>query len=318
MYNDFFYDILILNELFVCKRNNFVFAAHGFIDVLRRCKEFYFHSLADFINVKYDTFRKGVNGYMFFVLFNFDINQYLYWKDNKVKWTPEQEKAKKFKDNTHIEAFCQGQVVKYCKTNKIPFPQIKIVQFGKAPPVTFSISEINENGSLINPKLLPYLSDDTDLPEDDSMYSNDIGRDELNDILSDIPEAIAPLLALHGRLDAALFHISRDIREADLETSDLLHKCEFSNPNAAEGYKIFKELKKCRIRRREAKDKLRLLDIIKNSGVIDVAHNFNEQYNTYQSNLKTRVYHPRVRKDLFPDMCDDTSETECGEENETE
>ncbi len=246
-----------------------------------------------------------------FVLFDVSKGKYICWSHNTLQWKSSQSQAKKFKDLKHIQVFCARQLDAYCKKENIPIPELQNVKFGNTPLFCMNAQkEVSEEARdaemYISISHMPEnedrQSDNEKSTSDTFVYSDsDLNLDKLRTILKDIPSAIAPLIALYGQIDSAIQRCSQIIRETDLETSDLLHKCEFANPNAAEGYKIFKEIQMCRLRRRNAKDMLQILGIIQKSGVVDSVQTFGEQYNAYCFNLENRTYHPRIREDLFPE-----------------
>lgn len=80
------------------------------------------------------------------------------------------------------------------------------------------------------------------------------------------------------------------------EKLDIEHYIEFSNLNAAQGYKASKELKVCRMKRRSVKNELLVLDIILDQRVNELV---NEEVYRRVQGLDSRTYKPRVRTDLF-------------------
>ena len=95
--------------------------------------------------------------------------------------------------------------------------------------------------------------------------------------------------------DSLLAHFSDDVRQCDQITQDLLHKVEFSSLNAADGYKIYKQLHEVRIRRRKAKDSCYILNALHSSGLLKSVEVLQR---TFES-MEGRVYEPRVLKELF-------------------
>ena len=64
-----------------------------------------------------------------------------------------------------------------------------------------------------------------------------------------------------------------EIGKCDLKQQDLLHKIESSSFNAAQGYKLAKELKELREKRREVKNDFAIIEVIKK----DFVNRYNQQ-----------------------------------------
>lgn len=64
-----------------------------------------------------------------------------------------------------------------------------------------------------------------------------------------------------------------EIGKCDLKQQDLLHKIESSNFNAAQGYKLAKEIKELREKRREVKNDFTIIEMIKK----DFVNRYNQQ-----------------------------------------
>lgn len=80
------------------------------------------------------------------------------------------------------------------------------------------------------------------------------------------------------------------------ELMDIDHYIEFSNLNAAQGYKASKEIKECRMKRRSVKNELLVLDIILEQRTNEIIY---EEIQKRIQGLDRRTYKSRVRKDLF-------------------
>lgn len=83
---------------------------------------------------------------------------------------------------------------------------------------------------------------------------------------------------------------------ADMETQDLLHKIEFCNENAANGYKLYKQLHDVRQRRRTAKNGLEVA-----SDLVKLISGANKEINKLLEIQNSRAYKPRVLIELFKD-----------------
>lgn len=94
------------------------------------------------------------------------------------------------------------------------------------------------------------------------------------------------------RKEELLFELSN----FDKELSDIEHYIEFSTLNAAQGYNAYKMIKERRIKRREIKKELDVLNIILNSKIGDEALCV---INQRVAGLNNRKYTPRVLTELF-------------------
>ena len=96
------------------------------------------------------------------------------------------------------------------------------------------------------------------------------------------------------------------IKQAEGELTDLEHEIELSNPkNARDGYKIYKELRKIRIKRRTAKDENQLLQDMYDYFKSQQGQSFKSKLQQIQGaaakieNAQScRTYTPRQRNDL--------------------
>lgn len=89
------------------------------------------------------------------------------------------------------------------------------------------------------------------------------------------------------------------ISYTDLEISDLLHYIEFHKFSAAEGYKLCKKLQEICDRRREAKNKLHVINVVKGQSCENIMSG--NASRTIESLVGNKQYQPRVFSDLFKD-----------------
>ena len=83
--------------------------------------------------------------------------------------------------------------------------------------------------------------------------------------------------------------------EQDRLQEDLLHKFEFTSPGNIIFVKLGRMLKACRIKRREAKDRLGYMIAIGNAKGKDILN----AHNNHNHLIETRNYNPRVMPELF-------------------
>ena len=123
-----------------------------------------------------------------------------------------------------------------------------------------------------------------------NVYEFNVMLKQVNTFMTDLPRRIQ--------------QVKMEINYYQEELQDLEHYIEFTNLSASQGYKIAKEIKDVRMKRRELKNELEYLEIIekrmKNAlrhqdGISQVADGINRT----TERISTRTYTPRVRKDLF-------------------
>lgn len=90
--------------------------------------------------------------------------------------------------------------------------------------------------------------------------------------------------------------LNRQLSEVDKELSDIDHYIEFTNLNAAQGYKACKMRKDRRIRRRSIKNELAVLEVILNK---KISESFSDEITKVVQNMDKRTYEPRILKELF-------------------
>ena len=126
---------------------------------------------------------------------------------------------------------------------------------------------------------------------------NEVNVYEFNDMLKQVNTFMTDL-------PRRIQQVKMEINYCQEELQDLQHYIEFTNLSASQGWKIAKEIKDVRLRRRKLKDELEYLEMIdkrmKNvlrhqDGINQVADGINRT----TEKISTRTYTPRVRKDLF-------------------
>lgn len=90
--------------------------------------------------------------------------------------------------------------------------------------------------------------------------------------------------------------LTKQLHNLENELIDIEHYIEFSNLNAAQGYKASKDIKNCRVKRRSVKNELLVLDIILEQRVNEMV---DEEIHKRVQGIDKRTYKPRIRTDLF-------------------
>lgn len=107
-----------------------------------------------------------------------------------------------------------------------------------------------------------------------------------------------------------------EVQKCDQETLDILHKIEFCNVSASDGYKLYKQLQEIRIRRRDAKDHLEIASLVLSTGLLSSMKALDGEIKSIETNMANRKYKPRVLIGLFDD--NGITEIEEDESDETE
>lgn len=96
-----------------------------------------------------------------------------------------------------------------------------------------------------------------------------------------------------------------ELRIRQAMQQDLLHEVELVKLNAIERVKIIDDIKKVREERRQIKDQLGRLELLKSfckryieKGMLSETRQAIKNLDTYDKSLKNRVYRPRILKDL--------------------
>jgi len=109
-------------------------------------------------------------------------------------------------------------------------------------------------------------------------------------------KALRPVAEHLKTLDDLIGYYNEKIKEYDDATLDMLHRIELGNIGGIVGFRLLKQLKELRIKRRECKDNFKYCTILR---IYTTPKELTEAVDKYEAKLKTRVYTPRVLKDLF-------------------
>jgi len=113
-------------------------------------------------------------------------------------------------------------------------------------------------------------------------------------------EYIGQISTIYDNMQKEYKNLSTENSKTDLMMQDILHKIEFENFNACEGYKLAKQIKDVRAERRQYKNELEamqsLMDSIK--PVIKTVRNAENKVIEIERKQKVRTYKPKVLKAL--------------------
>ena len=96
-------------------------------------------------------------------------------------------------------------------------------------------------------------------------------------------------------IPAIMKYYSNVQEEQNKLQEDLLHKFEFTSPNNIIFVKLSRMLKACRIKRREAKDRLGYMIALNNAKPSDLL----KTHNGHNDLIENRKYSPRIAPELF-------------------
>ena len=107
------------------------------------------------------------------------------------------------------------------------------------------------------------------------------------------------LISFCSQLKQYRLNLNHMLSEVDKEICDIMHYIEFYNLDAAKGYKMYKMLKDCRLRRRKIKDEYEkvgaAITVLANEDLIEKMKTALKQ----MKGLDNRLYTPRILTELF-------------------
>lgn len=120
-----------------------------------------------------------------------------------------------------------------------------------------------------------------------------------DDLDTDWQTCMEDILSFVSQLQQYKNNLSYMFSQVDKEICDIMHYIEFNNLDAANGYKIYKMLRGCRLRRRKIKDEdIKVSAAIQAIGGIDLQEKLRTCI-TQIKGLENRIYQPRVLNELF-------------------
>ena len=133
--------------------------------------------------------------------------------------------------------------------------------------------------------------------EDDSDVKNTKINNQYTSVdIDDLKETINNLSSKLSTLQGNKEWLLEEESNLDKQISDILHFLEFNTFSACEGYKLCKALKELRLKRREVKNELELINII---NMHNCTHIANGNTNKAISGIENKKYAPRVLTELF-------------------
>lgn len=138
-------------------------------------------------------------------------------------------------------------------------------------------------------KFGPYEICETDYNGAEAITTSDMVT-EITDSMNEFSGKINEIMSYTKELNAIISY-------TDLEISDILHYIEFYKFSAAEGYKLCKKLQEICDRRREAKNKLQIINTIKMQSCMNVLSG--KASKSIEKIVPEKIYTPRILDDLF-------------------
>ena len=130
----------------------------------------------------------------------------------------------------------------------------------------------------------------------------------------ELKQFLSSTLSSFDKLASLPKYYGSEVQKCDQETLDVLHKIEFCNVSASDGYKLYKQLQEIRVRRREAKDHLEIASLVLSTGLLSSMKALDREIKSVEVNMANRKYKPRVLVGLF----DDNGITEIEEDESDE
>lgn len=120
-------------------------------------------------------------------------------------------------------------------------------------------------------------------------------KEEAEAAYEELRQAVEAFGEVAAKIPAIVQYYQNVHSEQDKLQEDLLHKFEFMEPNNILFIKFSRMLKNCRLKRREAKDRVGYMTAISQSSIIDLL-NTHKNHNRI---IETRDYSPRIAPELF-------------------
>ena len=118
---------------------------------------------------------------------------------------------------------------------------------------------------------------------------NQIDKTVFNNTLNTLSQMLNDMESNHD-------YLLNQLSEIDKEICDLMHYIEFYSFSASDGYKLARKIKECRLKRRDIKNQLDELQILKSHSITNIASG---KVQAALDKLDHQTYQPRVLNSLF-------------------
>lgn len=120
-------------------------------------------------------------------------------------------------------------------------------------------------------------------------------KEEAEAAYEELRQAVEAFGEVAAKIPAIMQYYQNVHSEQDKMQEDLLHKFEFMEPNNILFIKFSRILKNCRLKRREAKDRVGYMVAISQSSITDLLNT----HKNHNKLIETRNYSPRIAPELF-------------------
>lgn len=125
--------------------------------------------------------------------------------------------------------------------------------------------------------------------------SSSLTKEEAEAAYEELRQAVETFGEVAAKIPAIMQYYQNVHSEQDKMQEDLLHKFEFMEPNNILFIKFSRMLKNCRLKRREAKDRIGYMTAISQSSIINLL----DTHKNHNELIETRNYSPRIAPELF-------------------
>lgn len=120
-------------------------------------------------------------------------------------------------------------------------------------------------------------------------------KEEAETAYEELRQAVETFGEVAAKIPAIMQYYQNVHSEQDKLQEDLLHKFEFMEPNNILFIKFSRMLKNCRLKRREAKDRVGYMIAISQSSITNLL----DTHKNHNKLIETRNYSPRIIPELF-------------------
>lgn len=129
--------------------------------------------------------------------------------------------------------------------------------------------------------------------------SNETKKQPFEDVDLNLDNLVEDIKNIHNTVKHLI--VNKDIYEKNLtkinkEICDIEHYAEFEKLDACKGFKVYQMLRDARLRRRNIKDKLKIIEIFSDDKIENT--NFEDKISKLED-MQNRIYSPRVLDKLF-------------------
>lgn len=136
-------------------------------------------------------------------------------------------------------------------------------------------------------------------PEKEEPVKDPINEEQADKYVQELLASVDGVCEAGRLIEDLISYYASQVSISDKAQEDLLHKIEFTNANAVEGFKLYKALHDLRVRRRKYKNTYDILIVLSRGGFVDNLTRMNQDVTSRQAAMEKRIYVPRVLNELF-------------------